>query len=119
MANGLNPIDWLEPDFSAARAIDVRVLDEDALGYRLRVCGTPAWIPRADTMDSADWRLATVQAVQDAALEVLGPLGQVWPQCPVHGVHPLDPTIDGPASAPWWTCPRSGQTVVEIGRLTV
>jgi hypothetical protein len=56
--------------------------------------------------------------IQEWAVEELCAIGQsaTWPECPEHPAsHPLSPRVlDGVAV---WQCPRSHQTIAEIGHL--
>ena len=55
--------------------------------------------------------------VQEWAVEELCGLGPTnWPRCPHHPMtHPLEARVRDDAA--WWTCPRDGTAVSEVGTL--
>lgn len=120
-----NALDAIQRDLRNTGGIELRILEEPAAddpGYEsVWLLAGRRW--RTGVLAPVDMgepeRLVHVaEQVQEFVFEELArlELPVTWPECPEHPAsHPLTPALA--SSGPCWQCPKSGDTVSQIGEL--
>jgi hypothetical protein len=105
-------------DADLGGALQLVVSDVMTAGYSRAQAEAMVWTKAEARLDAigndagGETALQIADALQD---DITTERSSAWPECPLHGSHPLTIQLYNPAAM--WTCPETGRGLARLGEL--